>query len=64
MKPIEQLEQEAKQAREEAEKACKGVDPKIVELIGSVIHAAFLQYTIGMMQQREANAKLAELEGK
>lgn len=55
MKPIEQLEKEFAKAKAAAEKSAEGVDEKIVSLLSYVIHAAFLQYTIGMMQQRESN---------
>lgn len=55
MKTIEQLEQEFAKAKAAAEKSAEGVDEKIVSLLGNVIHAAFLQYTIGMMQKRESN---------
>lgn len=55
MKTLEEMQKEFEAAEKEVEKACEGVDPKIVDLIGKVIHAAFLQYTMGMMQQRESN---------
>ena len=64
MDKLEDMQKEFELAKKEAEKACEGVDPKIVDLIGKVIHAAFMGYAIGMIQGKEANAKLAELEGK